>query len=257
MLYQEKNSVGQGFYECIRYQDFSWYPHMHRHPELIYVREGAVEAEIDGRRERIPAGSCALVLSNQVHTFESPGGSLADVCIFSEDLVPAMSREFQGKVADSAVFQCRPSVRIYAESELFCPDHIPDYYILKSVLYGVLWEYRRQIHFEEKIKKGDLFNQIIHYVNQNYAEDISLKSMAEALGYEQHYLSRCFHSRISMHFSSYVNWYRVDAASELLRNTDLPVTQIAMQSGFQSIRSFNRVFRDFTGKSPSELKENG
>ena len=66
---------------------------------------------------------------------------------------------------------------------------------------------------------------------------------------------RYFHSRISMHFSQYVNWYRVDTATELLRNTKLSITEIATRSGFQSIRSFNRIYRAFTGVSPSEVKK--
>jgi transcriptional regulator GlxA family with amidase domain len=54
-----------------------------------------------------------------------------------------------------------------------------------------------------------------------------------------------------MHFSRYVNLFRVDAATELLQHTDLPITEIALQSGFQSIRNFNRVFLEITGKTPS------
>lgn len=254
MLYQNSNSIGQGFFECVRYRDFNWVPHMHRHPELVLVREGEVLAEIEGRQEAIPAGSCALVLSNRVHRYESPKGSLADVCIISEDFAPSFFKSVKGKQPETAVFCCRPSVLEYAKTELFRPGEIPDHFLLKSAFYGVLAEYEHQVAFRDTPGENpSVFDRIIQYVTENYTENITLKSMAEALGYEQHYLSRCFHSRVPMHFSTYVNWYRVDAATELLRNTNLPITRIAMQSGFQSIRSFNRVFLTLTGKNPSQL----
>ena len=56
-----------------------------------------------------------------------------------------------------------------------------------------------------------------------------------------------------MHFSRYVNLYRVERATNLLMNTDMSITEIALSSGFQSIRSFNRVYLELTGLSPSMM----
>lgn len=258
MVYQTANSVGQGFFECIRYRDFNWVPHMHRHPELILVREGEVVARVEGRREVIPAGACALVLSNRVHSYESPRGSLADVCIISEDFAPSFFKSIKGKRPETTLFICRPSVLEYAKTELFCPDRTPDPLLLKSAFYGVLADYRAQTTFREvPAENPSVFDRIVQYVAEHYADNITLSRMAEDLGYEQHYLSRCFHGRVPMHFSTYVNQFRVDVATDLLRNTDLPITRIALQSGFQSIRSFNRVYRELTGKSPSEIIRGG
>ena len=162
-------------------------------------------------------------------------------------------KEIRGARADRTRFLCRPLILDYLIGELFVTDHTPDFYLMKSLLYGVIYEYRRQVVFSHQENKNEqLIDQIVRYVDDHYTEEISLKSMGEALGYEPHYLSRYFHSRIPMHFSQYVNWYRVDMATELLRNTDLSITDIASRSGFQSIRSFNRVYREFTGIPPSK-----
>lgn len=253
MLYQHQNSVGKNFFECIRYDNFYYVPHMHRHPELIYVHEGEVLVITNEIQEVIKAGEYALILPNQIHEYRTPEHSLVDVCIFSQDYAPLFFKEIRGKKADRTRFMCRPLISDYLIGELFVTDHIPDFYLMKSMIYGVLHEYRGQVVFSQKESKNELLiEQIVRYVHSNYTEDISLKSMGEALGYEPHYLSRYFHSRIPMHFSKYVNWYRVDMATELLRNTDLPVTEVATRSGFQSLRSFNRVYREFTGITPSE-----
>lgn len=253
MLYQHENSIGKNFFECIRYDNFYFVPHMHRHPELIYVHEGEVCVESGDMKEMIGKGEYALILPNHIHGYYTPEHSLVDVCIFSQDYASSFFKEVRGKKADKTRFLCRDVITAFVVGELFVTDHKPDFYLMKSMVYAVLHEYRSQVVFSQIESKNELLiDQIVRYVDSNYTEDITLKSMGEALGYEPHYLSRYFHSRIPMHFSKYVNWYRVDTAIELLRNTELPVTEIATRSGFQSIRSFNRVYRELTGISPSE-----
>ena len=253
MLYQKENSLGKFYFECRRYENFRFVPHMHRHHELMLVRKGKISIEKNGQKESARAGEMAWLPSNCVHAYETEEESLADVCIFSEDYVPHFVREIRGKKPDRAVFSCREGMLRYASETLFLPDEIPDLYRIKSALYGILGEMHQSISFMPVTAANEtLMDQLIRYVAENYTEDISLRSAARALGYEEHYLSRCFHSMVPIHFSRYVNLYRVDAAAALLQNSGLSLTQIAGESGFQSIRSFNRVFLEITGKTPSQ-----
>jgi len=227
---------------------------MHRHPELIYVHEGAVTVQTPGQLETVEQGQCAWIPSNCIHAYSTPARSLVDVCIFSEDFTPAFAKAIRGKKAACARFVCRPSVLDFVCRELFVPDQIPDFFLLKSMLYAMMNEVLHQIPFHPVTAKSELlWDRLVRYVAENFRENISLASAAQALGYEEHYLSRCFHSHLPMHFSKYVNLYRVDAATELLQYSDLSITEIAMQSGFQSIRSFNRAFLEITGKKPSQF----
>lgn len=254
MLYQSKNSFGQYFFECIRYEDFQFYLHMHRHPELIYVREGTITVEMNKKKQVLQKGEFALILSNCLHAYHSPEHSVVDICIFAETYVPQFSRSIQKKQADSIRFLCRSSISDFVKKELLVLDTLPDFYTLKAALYAVLGEYLNQVTFSPLSDKSQLLlNQIIYYISQHYTENISLKDMAQTLGYEPHYLSRCFHRLIPVHFSKYVNWYRVDAATELLLNTDLSISEIAFRSGFQSLRNFNRVYHELTGYTPSHM----
>ncbi len=254
MFYQSHNSVGQYYFQLIRYHNFYWQTHMHRHLELIYVREGAVVVETPGQQETIRRGEYAWIPSNCIHAYHTPETSVVDVCIFSEDFTPAFAKAIRGKKPTCTHFICRPSVSDFVCRELFVPEQIPDFFILKGALYAVMDEVIHQIPFQSVTAKSELLlDRIISYVAENYRENITLSSAAQALGYEEHYLSRCFHSYLPMHFSQYVNLYRVDAATELLQHSDLSITEIATQSGFQSIRSFNRVFLEITGKKPSQF----
>ena len=254
MIYQKSNSNTKNYFECIRDSDFSFFEHMHRNPELIYVRRGEICINTESRSELVKAGEFALVLPNRIHSYESKESSSVDVLIFSEDYVPDFSSKISGKNPDRCVFTARKDVEEFVSKALFVTDNIPDFYILKGALYLLLGEFMKSAVFSKTpLKKESLIDEIIAYIDKNYTEPITLKSMAEALGYEPHYLSRYFHSRIPIHFSRYVNLYRVDKASALLTSSDMSITEIALASGFQSIRSFNRVYMELTGRTPSDV----
>lgn len=255
MLYQKENSIGQDFFECVRYENFFFPPHLHRHLELIHVREGAIVLDSGKYQETVRENECALVLSNRYHAYSTPASSLTDVCVFSEDQVPAFNKQVQGMEPDRTVFTCRDNVLAFARAELFVNRTAPNPLLLRGALYAVLGEYLAKVQLSPALRQnGDLFDRILRYTQENFTADITLKSTADALGYEEHYLSRLFHSRIPMHFSRFVGWYRVDRARTLLQSTDLPITEVALRSGFQSTRSFNRVYRELTGLTPTQVK---
>ena len=69
------------------------------------------------------------------------------------------------------------------------------------------------------------------------------------------YFSRFFKKISGMTFSVYLNHIRVNKAIDLIQHRDMSMTEISMGCGFETIRTFNRVFRQITGYSPRELPE--
>ncbi len=253
MIYQTKNSVGAFCFECIRYENFFFVPHMHRHPELIFVREGSTTVILEGVPTEVHAGEMALILPNRLHAYETRERSVVDVVIFSEDHVPQIFRDLKGREPVFRGFTCSAPVTEFAANVLFRESQTPSLYSLKGALYAVLGEYLAEAQFRP-VPAGneELTDRITRYVSENFTDNISLATMADALGYNRHYLSRYFHAHFHMNFSRYVNWYRVDMANALLAGSQLSVTEIALQSGFQSIRSFNRVYLELVGRTPTE-----
>lgn len=257
MLYQRHNSKAGNYFECIKYRDFFFVPHIHRHPELIYVAAGEVTVDLGEKSETVSEGEYALILSNCRHGYKTPHFSEVYVCIFSEDYVPSAAKRLRGMLPRSIGFKCRDSVTDFALRELFREDKTPDYYILKAALYAVLGEFLSSAELEPiKNSSDEIIDRMIKYITENFTDDISLEKMAADLGYEKHYLSRCFNTKLKTGFSQYVNWYRVDLAKELLSDSALSVSEIAFRCGFSTIRSFNRVFLQLTGASPSEYALN-
>ena len=100
----------------------------------------------------------------------------------------------------------------------------------------------------------DAFNRALDYLNRNYMDDMSLDSLAAYAGFSRYTLSRMFRQHTGETFTRHLSRRRVDMATELLAGTRLPVTQVALQCGFNSIATFNRVFREVKGCTPTQYR---
>lgn len=93
------------------------------------------------------------------------------------------------------------------------------------------------------------------YLSENCEKDISLSSVAGLAGFSPAYFSRIFKKITSFSFVEYLTLQRIKAAQILLADFHIPITEIAYQCGFSSISTFNRVFRQYLGCSPSEYRK--
>ncbi len=119
--------------------------------------------------------------------------------------------------------------------------------------------------FAPEIRSGDPYSytdtvmrriiSVTDYIRNNLtADDLSQGAMAAMAGISKDYFSRVFRSVMGTNYSKWLNTIRLEKATELLADRQMTLTEIAMYSGFQSISSFNRVFRMETGMSPGEYR---
>ncbi len=101
----------------------------------------------------------------------------------------------------------------------------------------------------------DAFNRAVEYIRGHYMDSISLDSLAVEVGFSRYTLSRMFRQRTGMTFIQFLSRERVEQAMALLLETDLPMTQIAVRCGFSAIATFNRVFREVKGCTPTQYRE--
>lgn len=96
--------------------------------------------------------------------------------------------------------------------------------------------------------------KILSYIDTHYLDPITLDSVANSVGISRFYLSRNFRKLTNCGFCEYLNQKRINEAIILLAETDYSITDVALRSGFQSISSFNRIFKDCIGCSPKEYR---
>lgn len=105
----------------------------------------------------------------------------------------------------------------------------------------------------------EIMNKLMKAITEDkiYRElAITRDTVASRLKISEQLLSRVINQRFQKNFNEFLNYYRVEEAKQKLTfEKDLPITNIAFDVGFNSIASFNRVFKDMTGQSPTEYRE--
>ena len=127
----------------------------------------------------------------------------------------------------------------------------------QAYLQIILYRCRENFRFIEKDRVGsnDLIYTVMTYLLSHFQETLTLGSVAENLGVNKFALSKIFSGVFHTNFNQYLNEIRLNYASSLLENTDRRITDIYLEAGFESQRTFNRVFRQRYGRTPGEYRK--
>ena len=93
-----------------------------------------------------------------------------------------------------------------------------------------------------------------NFIHEHAGEEISLTMVAQVVHISANHLSEKFKEVTGVNFVKYVARARYEKARTLLQNADVRVSEAAFTAGFQSLSQFNRVFKNFAGKSPTEYR---
>ncbi len=127
-----------------------------------------------------------------------------------------------------------------------------------ALLYGILAELNGELRGTPGYRPtgSAALDRILAYLNAHYTEDISLDQLCEAAGgLSEQYLCRLFKHSIGMRPMEYMLCRRVSAARVYLETTDLPISDVAVRSGFHNTSYFYRSFRKFVGLSPLAYRQ--
>lgn len=106
-----------------------------------------------------------------------------------------------------------------------------------------------------KMTAGDeMLKAVFSYIELHYMEKISLTDLASQAHMNRNYFCRFFKKKIGKTPFSYLNEYRINQAAGLLKGTSLPVTEIALRSGFENIGFFTRQFRRYKNCTPTGFR---
>ncbi len=253
IFHQPSNSLGNYNYNAIIYKAEEYTPHFHTNLEVLFVLEGAVLVTVNGVAVMPHAGQAVMVLPNQIHSFVADENSAVWVAVFSEDFVPKFVNDTKGLCGNTPLFTLTPAVAGLLLENMVEKDC--SLLMKKACLYALCDGYHKSVTWEVRADKSDsLVGDLLDWLISHYAENVSLKGAAQHFGYEYHYFSHVLSCEYGINFRRLLNQYRVEAAVHLLESTTLPITDIALKSGFQTIRSFNHVFREHMGKTPRDYR---
>ncbi|MCC8105625.1 MAG: AraC family transcriptional regulator [Clostridiales bacterium] len=97
--------------------------------------------------------------------------------------------------------------------------------------------------------------ELTDYISAHYQEHISLEQGADIMHMSPKYFSSFFAKTFLVSFTQYINHYRIDQACILLKTTDLPVMDVAFETGFENFSYFIRKFKEIKGCTPKEYRK--
>ena len=111
-----------------------------------------------------------------------------------------------------------------------------------------------EIISKESVGADDIIYKAVEYVAKNFRDEITLEKMAYDLCVSKYVLSRMFAKTFHCNFNKYVNGIRLNYAQVILQDSKESITNIALDCGFESQRTFNRVFKERFKMTPREFR---
>lgn len=234
-------------------QEFSHFAHLHRSYELLRLKSGKLMATVDGREFLMQPGDLILILPYEIHSYTNLGGAECQVNVFSPDYIQEFYKMTAKKALNHPVFRLEDQVFSSMEKHLFIDSSKPLY--CKACLYYIAARLLEESGLSPRTApSSDLLHQILIYIQDHYLEALTLQDLAVHLGYSRLYISRFINSHLSLSFTDLVNQHRINYGAHLLRTTDMPISDIAFACGYNSLRSFNRCFKDILHVTPREYR---
>ena len=239
-----------------KYRNLHNISHWHMEHELIACREGSAQVMLDDTMFNITQQQCIFCHSGCVHYISASPDSLLLVCLFNEKMYDPITSPF---TLENPVFEDRYGILPKLSEIRHELQNQPIFFecrteamigeILVDVFRGEPLR-KAQWQFSDVITR---YKQLLNHIDLEY-EHITYRNAVQFMNMSDAYFSRYFKRQAGMTFSQYLNVVRIEKAVQLLDSAPtMKITDVMLRCGFNTIRSFNRVFREVTGFTPTTL----
>ena len=254
--------------------------HWHEEMEIVYVTQGPLIVSVGNAEFVLRDRDIVLVHPQTIHSIRQCGESSAryDTILFRFSMLESGADD-----------TCRDKYLepIYRRS-LLMPEHLSADHPLHSALEPLILKllvdpHHQRFHDELLIKsrvfeilylvypycqpadKSTAYEDIIYeklkrslrYLEDNYAEDITLEKTAAVCNYSKGYYSKLFKQLTGVTFTQYLKNYRLETAADRIRNEKTKISEIAVACGFSNLSYFSRAFYEKFHTTPSDYRKSG
>ncbi|WP_334072898.1 AraC family transcriptional regulator [Paenibacillus sp. A14] len=233
------------------------YPlHLHKNVEIAMALTGKIHIDINGKEYVLSEGDVAIIFPNQPHSYKTIEKNQILLIFFDATFPGDFTGDLLHHIPDHSVVanhQVLPDLmttlyKLYKEQ---CDQRLLKAYTSVILGHALPLLFMRKIDYK---KDMELIPKILTYIDMHFLEPISLNMLSIELGVSKFMISRIFSEQFRISFRDYINGQRAAFAHMLLLSTTNPVTDIAFDSGFNSLRSFYRVFKKEYGVTPNEFR---
>ncbi|MBR7142403.1 MAG: helix-turn-helix transcriptional regulator [Clostridia bacterium] len=246
MFFEPQHSLSENYFQLYEDKNLNFPLHIHRSFEYCEQVSGVTEIHIGDKKYVLKEGEAMLVFPLQPHSYTSLETGRVRMCIFSPDMVATFVKKTEG--------------RIPADNTFFCslPENMPreNLFHRKSVAYFICGQFDRGREYVKSPNQNEsrVLVPLLLFAEKNFNNKCLLRDVAEEIGYDYAYVSKLFKRKVGISFRQYVNSLRVAKSKDLLLRSAKSIEEVGADSGFASLRAFDREFRHETKMSPSEYR---
>lgn len=251
--------------------------HWHEKIEFLYFTGGEALIICNAEHIKVKEGDFIVINSNELHEGYALSDKLDYYCIIVDTMLfqarhidiceakyisPIYQNRilFENKIeADENIKQCIENI-----VKEFDTKNIGFEISIKSLIYQLivilLRNYVKVVlttrEYNSRMKELHRFNKVLQYIEDNYNKDISIDSLSSMMNLNKFYFCHLFKKITGKTFNEHLNIVRINKAEEMLRKSDMNITEIALGCGYNDANYFSRVFKKYNKVSPSEFLNN-
>lgn len=239
--------------------------HGHHHFLLTLITQGSGIQILNGKAIPFAPGDLFLLSPADFHkntiphgqsfryygvkfTYEMLDARLSELCAL--DRLP-LYLHLHGQAAKTAVDIFRQLVEECTNGK----DRLGNRAYQQALLEQLIILALRQMQQEHQVQTEAFINRALGYLYSHFSESITVADAAAYVGYTPNYFNTCFRRQMGIPFGEYLRQMRLNYAENLLRSSQMPVTEVAYESGFGSVSYFSRCFREKYAISPQEYRK--
>lgn len=270
-------SFGSSFYysryeEKLNNKAHVW--HYHPEIELVFVNGGTGKRQIGSHLSYYTSGDLILIGSNLPHcgfTDTNTGNKNETVIQMSPGFLGRDFLHLQETKSIADLFEkAKAGIAFGETTKNKTSEQIENMYkqqplerlltllaILKELAYSEDYKILNADGFsmEMQVQDNDRINMVFNYVKDHFQEEIQLAVIADLASMTVPSFCRQFKKITKKTFTQFVNEYRIVHASKLLAEKQTSIANISYESGFHNFSHFNKLFKEFTGKSASQYRK--
>lgn len=254
------------------------YSHWHKEMEIMYIEKGSGVAKLNTDTLKLKKGDILLINSETLHHIKSDrrnvlyfksvvfdlsflSGTPGDLC---QEQILSQIMENQACFVhlihpeDSGYQEIRSLFSQIFDSHRKKADYF--YMELKGLFYQFFFQMLTHNYIVTETPKDRknlaAIKDAIRYMNEHYQEEINISDLAALSFYNENYFMRLFKEYTGKTLTRYLTELRIEKSRYLLLHTNLSITDIAFETGFNSASYFIRKFQELNGETPQKLRKN-
>lgn len=229
--------------------------HCHKHLEIICVLSGQCLLSINGRDVALKSGDCIALSENCNHNFFVNGINGCKINQLEVENLPIKFKADYYSIGNSEIINnCLGNIYEYQHNNIYssCSDAIICNELNKlQILLNALSKEDKQLPPTEL----SLASRLVGYIKEHCNEDINFENLATTFGISSRYFRRLIMNKIGISAVDYLTNLRLEQSKRLLVFSDMHVTDIALESGYNTVQYFTQIFKERIGLTPSVFRK--